>query len=191
MAVYKPTHTDKKNQQDEHSGKGKGGSSILRKKVAQITFIGYLLSTVVLAGAESEAKKLETYIRDNFGIPGNQTSWFKSIKAIRIDSKFKVESLRSFGNRMFLLDTATPHQFGGTGQTFDWNQVYGANAFGSIIIAGGLNPDNIEGAVSTLHPFAVDVSSGVEAAPGKKSYDKMRRFIEAVRRVDVALLGES
>ena len=85
MAVYKPTHTDKKNQQDEHSGKGKGGSSILRKKVAQITFIGYLLSTVVLAGAESEAKKLETYIRDNFGIPGNQTSWFKSIKAIRID----------------------------------------------------------------------------------------------------------
>jgi phosphoribosylanthranilate isomerase len=115
----------------------------------------------------------------------------KVIKAIRIDSKFKVESLRSFGNRMFLLDTASPHQFGGTGQTFDWNQVYGANAFGSIIIAGGLNPDNIEGAVSTLHPFAVDVSSGVESAPGKKSYDKMRRFIEAVRRVDVSLLGES
>jgi phosphoribosylanthranilate isomerase len=82
-------------------------------------------------------------------------------------------------------------QFGGTGQTFDWNQVYGANAFGSIVIAGGLNPENIEEAVSTLHPFAVDVSSGVESAPGKKSYDKMRRFIEAVRRVDVALLGES
>jgi phosphoribosylanthranilate isomerase len=115
----------------------------------------------------------------------------KVIKAIRVDSKFKVESLRSFGNRMFLLDTATPQQFGGTGQTFDWNQVYGANAFGSIVIAGGLNPENIEGAVSTLHPFAVDVSSGVESAPGKKSYDKMRRFIEAVRRVDVALLGET
>jgi phosphoribosylanthranilate isomerase len=115
----------------------------------------------------------------------------KVIKAIRMDSNFKVESLRSFGNRMFLLDSATPGQFGGTGQTFDWSKAYGANAFGSIVIAGGLNPENIGDAVSSLHPFAVDVSSGVESSPGKKSYEKMRRFIEAVRRVDVALLGES
>jgi phosphoribosylanthranilate isomerase len=115
----------------------------------------------------------------------------KVIKAIRMDSNFKVESLRSFGNRMFLLDSATPGQFGGTGQTFDWSKAYGANAFGSIVIAGGLNPENIGEAVSSLHPFAVDVSSGVESSPGKKSYDKMRRFIEAVRRVDVTLLGES
>src|SRR5436189_6143935 len=62
----------------------------------------------------------------------------KVIKAIRVDAKFKVESLRGFGNRMFLLDTATPQQFGGTGQTFDWNQVYGPNAFGSIVISGRL-----------------------------------------------------
>ena len=115
----------------------------------------------------------------------------KVIKAMRIDSTFKVESLRGFGNRMFLLDTATPLKFGGSGQIFDWSQVYGANAFGSIVIAGGLNPENVGEAVSKLHPFAVDVSSGVESAPGKKSYDRMRRFIEAVRRVDVALLGET
>lgn len=115
----------------------------------------------------------------------------KVIKGMRIDSNFKVESLRNYGNRMFILDTGTPAQFGGTGQTFDWNQAYGANAFGSIVIAGGLNPENVGEAVSRLHPFAVDVSSGVESAPGKKSYDKMRRFIEAVRRVDVSLLGEA
>ena len=115
----------------------------------------------------------------------------KVIKAMRIDSAFKVESLRSFGYRMFLLDSGTPAKFGGTGQTFDWNQAYGANAFGSIIVAGGLNPDNVAEAVTRLHPFAVDVSSGVESQPGKKNYDKMRRFIEAVRRVDVALLGET
>jgi phosphoribosylanthranilate isomerase len=46
-------------------------------------------------------------------------------------------------------------------------------------------------AVSRLHPFAVDVSSGVESSPGKKDYEKMRRFIEAVRKTDIALLGES
>ena len=115
----------------------------------------------------------------------------KVIKGMRIDSNFKVESLRSYGNRMFILDTGTAVQFGGTGQTFDWSQAYGANAFGSIVIAGGLNPENVGEAVNRLHPFAVDVSSGVESVPGRKNYGKMRRFIEAVRRVDVSLLGEA
>jgi phosphoribosylanthranilate isomerase len=113
----------------------------------------------------------------------------KVIKAMRVDSNFKVESLRSYGNRVFLLDSGTAAQFGGTGQVFDWHRAYGANAFGSIVIAGGLNPDNVAQAVSTLHPFAVDVSSGVESGPGRKSYEKVRRFIEVVRKTDVALSG--
>lgn len=115
----------------------------------------------------------------------------KVIKAFRVDSNFKVESLRSYGNGMFLLDSGSGVHFGGTGRTFDWNQAYGANAFGWVIVAGGLNPDNVQEAVSRLHPFAVDVSSGVESSPGKKDYEKMRRFIETVRRTDVALLGET
>ena len=77
---------------------------------------------------------------------------------------------------------------GGTGKVFDWNLVYGANAFGSIIIAGGLTPENVPEVINTLHPFAVDVASGVESRPGKKDYEKMRRFIEAVQRTDVALM---
>ena len=112
----------------------------------------------------------------------------KVIKALRIDSAFRVDALRSYGNGTFLLDTCSP-SFGGSGQVFNWNQVFGANAFGSIIIAGGLTPENVPDAVNTLHPFGVDVASGVESRPGKKDYEKMRRFIEAVRRVDVALMG--
>jgi phosphoribosylanthranilate isomerase len=115
----------------------------------------------------------------------------KVIKAVRVDPNFKVESLRSYGNRMFLLDSGSGSQFGGTGRIFDWTQAYGANAFGWITVAGGLNPDNVVDAVIRLHPFAVDVSSGVETSPGRKDYEKMRRFIEAVRRVDVELIGES
>jgi phosphoribosylanthranilate isomerase len=99
--------------------------------------------------------------------------------------------LRSYGNQMFLLDSGSGTQFGGTGDVFDWNQAYGANAFGWIVLAGGLNPENVSLAVSTLHPYAVDVSSGVESSPGRKDYEKMRRFIESVRKTDVALLGES
>ena len=115
----------------------------------------------------------------------------KVIKAFRVDSKFRVESLRAYGNGTFLLDSGSDAQFGGTGRVFDWEKAYGANAFGWIILAGGLNPDNVKDAISSLHPFAVDTSSGVESSPGRKDYDKMRRFIENVKKTDIALLGES
>jgi phosphoribosylanthranilate isomerase len=113
----------------------------------------------------------------------------KVIKAVRVDADFKVESLRSYGHRMFLLDTSTPAGFGGTGTVFDWSRAYGANAFGSILVAGGLNAENVASAITALSPFGVDVSSGVESKPGKKDYEKMRRFIEAARRADVVSMG--
>ena len=109
----------------------------------------------------------------------------KVIKTFRVDSNFRVDTLRGYGNGTFLLDGCAP----GTGRSFDWELAFGANAFGSIIIAGGLTTDNVSNVVSTLHPFAVDVASGVESKPGKKDYDKMRRFIEAVQRTDVAVMG--
>lgn len=108
----------------------------------------------------------------------------KVIKAIRVDSNFRVDMLRSYGSGTFLLDGPAP----GSGEAFNWDQVYGANAFGSIIIAGGLTPENVADAVRLLHPFAVDVASGVESKPGRKDYEKMRRFMEAVHRADVALM---
>jgi len=115
----------------------------------------------------------------------------KVIKAFRVDSSFRVESLRNYGTGTFLLDSGSGSRFGGTGKTFDWSRAYGANAFGWIILAGGLNSDDVAEAITRTHPYAVDVSSGVETSPGKKSYEKIRRFIENVRRTDVALLGGS
>jgi phosphoribosylanthranilate isomerase len=109
----------------------------------------------------------------------------KVIKAFRVDANFRVNTLRSYGAGNFLLDGCVP----GSGRSFDRELAFGANAFGSIIIAGGLNPENVSEVVSALHPFAVDVASGVESRPGKKDYDKMRRFIEAVQRADVAVMG--
>jgi phosphoribosylanthranilate isomerase len=114
----------------------------------------------------------------------------KLIKAFRVDSNFRVDTLRSYGSGTFLLDACSPDHFGGTGKPFNWELGFGANAFGSIIIAGGLNADNVAQAVGTLHPFGVDVASGVESKYGRKDYEKMRRFIEAVQRADVALMEQ-
>jgi phosphoribosylanthranilate isomerase len=109
----------------------------------------------------------------------------KVIKTFRVDAGFRVDTLRNYGSGTFLLDGRSP----GTGKIFDWELAYGANAFGSVIIAGGLDAENVAQVVTKLHPFAVDVASGVESKPGKKDYDKMRRFIEAVGRADVAVMG--
>lgn len=90
-----------------------------------------------------------------------------------------------------VLDTAVKGQLGGTGQTFDWHWIAEARAAGELdnlpplILAGGLNPDNVAEAVKIAQPYAVDISSGVEnpGQPGVKDPIKMRDFIQAVRSV--------
>ena len=108
----------------------------------------------------------------------------KVIKAFRVDANFKVERLRHYAVSGFLLDAYSKDAYGGTGETFNWSQAAGANAFGRIVLAGGLNPDNVGAAVEELNPFAVDVSSGVEKSAGKKDYGLMQHFVDAVHRAD-------
>jgi phosphoribosylanthranilate isomerase len=85
----------------------------------------------------------------------------------------------------FLLDSTTPEKPGGTGKAFDWQRiaplVQVMNKSVKVIAAGGLTPDNVARAMKILHPWGVDVSSGVEVAPGKKDPEKVRAFIRAVR----------
>ncbi len=88
----------------------------------------------------------------------------------------------------FLLDSTTPEKPGGTGRAFDWQRiaplVQVMNKSVKVIAAGGLTPDNVAKAMRILHPWGVDVSSGVEAMPGKKDPEKVRAFIRAVRGAD-------
>jgi len=89
------------------------------------------------------------------------------------------------------LDSGTPDQPGGTGKTFDWKQTASLVAEMSkdvnVVVAGGLNPDNVATAIDVLHPWGVDVSSGVEASPGKKDPEKVHAFVRAVREADKSL----
>jgi phosphoribosylanthranilate isomerase len=106
------------------------------------------------------------------------------IKALGVGENFRVQSLAHYRVSALLLDASSDTARGGTGLTFDWSRAAGANAFGTIVLAGGLRPGNVGEAIGQLHPFAVDVSSGVESAPGEKSYDLVERFVEAVREAD-------
>jgi phosphoribosylanthranilate isomerase len=80
-----------------------------------------------------------------------------------------------------LLDASVPGMYGGTGQTAPWPLLAGLSVDIPVILAGGLNADNVAEAVRTVHPYGVDVASGVEASPGRKDHDKMARFIAAAR----------
>ena len=81
----------------------------------------------------------------------------------------------------YLFDAWQPDKFGGTGKTFDWRRIDGL-ASDKLILAGGLNPDNVEAAVQAVRPYAVDVSGGVELAPGKKDHLALKAFIKAAKR---------
>jgi len=85
-----------------------------------------------------------------------------------------------------LLDTWSPDTIGGTGRAWAWSQAKAVARRYPVVVSGGLNPDNVGGALLELHPWAVDVCSGVEAEPGRKDHGKLRAFVEAVRRVDRA-----
>lgn len=83
-----------------------------------------------------------------------------------------------------LLDTPSIHH-GGTGRTFDWSIAVTARETSPkipVILAGGLDPGNVAGAIAAVTPWAVDTASGVESAPGVKDLDKVRAFVAAVRR---------
>src|SRR5947208_1027208 len=77
-----------------------------------------------------------------------------------------------------------PELIGGTGKAIDWSLAREAKKFGPVILAGGLTPENVGEAIRQVKPFAVDVASGVESAPGKKEPAKLRAFFAAVREVD-------
>jgi len=82
-----------------------------------------------------------------------------------------------------LLDTHKADLPGGTGARFDWERIP-ARLAQRLILAGGLDPDNVEGAIRAVHPYGVDVSSGVEASKGLKDHNKIAAFMRGVERAD-------
>lgn len=113
--------------------------------------------------------------------------WFglPYFKAIRLRGGEDLNLLTLYRPEAFLLDAFSPETPGGTGKTFDWELARKAREQEiPIILAGGLNPENISEAVLKVKPWGVDVSSGVESEPGMKDHGKMKKFVEAVREAE-------
>ncbi|HHL39156.1 MAG TPA: phosphoribosylanthranilate isomerase [Deltaproteobacteria bacterium] len=103
------------------------------------------------------------------------------IKAFRVGPGWDGSVLDDYDVTAFLLDTYRPGAPGGTGESFDWRLAVEAAGRHTVILAGGLTCENVARAVRTVRPYAVDVCSGVESAPGVKDRRKLAKFIETVR----------
>ena len=112
------------------------------------------------------------------------------VKAVRVLHDASATQLRTFMAPYvehvdyFLLDTHSTSLWGGTGESFNWRLARELAADFPLFLAGGIDADNVEEAVRTMRPYAVDLSSGLEDAPGQKSFEKMERFFEVFRALN-------
>jgi phosphoribosylanthranilate isomerase len=105
-----------------------------------------------------------------------------SMKAFRVKDADTLRALPEYPTDAWLLDAFVPGQRGGTGHSFNWDLAIEAVKLGKpVFLAGGLTPENVAEAVRQVRPYGVDVSSGVESAPGRKDPAKVRAFIAAAK----------
>jgi len=105
-----------------------------------------------------------------------------TIKALRVGPGFAVETTAGYPTDTVLVNAYVVGEWGGTGHTFDWTLARRTReAVPKLFLAGGLRPENVAEAVAAVRPYAVDVCSGIETSPGRKSLPLMRRFVERVK----------
>ena len=123
--------------------------------------------------------------------------WGRAYKAIRPRSMEEAEydacryTPLANGQPALLVDASHPRLYGGTGQMADWSVARGLTSEYSVLLAGGLTPENVADAVQAVNPWGVDVASGVESSPGRKDHRKMIDFARAARGAMTKLTEES
>ena len=103
------------------------------------------------------------------------------IKVFRVNNKFDSIMLNNYQVATFLFDTYNKENYGGTGESFDWQSILQLNTEIPVILSGGLNADNVLEGIEVVKPSAVDVNSGVEAAPGKKDEEKIKNLFTILK----------
>jgi len=162
---------------------------IIRSLPALVTVVGLFVNE---SAAQIETI-LNTLSLDQLQFHGDESNsdciqfgkpYFKAVKVQDKDSVLRAQKLYPDANAL-LLDTPSKDAAGGTGKTFDWGLVP-TETTTALILAGGLHSDNVTQAIVEVGPYAVDVSSGVESAPGIKDREKIFNFITRVRDADAS-----
>ena len=105
---------------------------------------------------------------------------------MRVASGADIQDAERFHTDLLLLDAAVGSAWGGTGQTWDWALAAQRHSHVPLILSGGLTPENVADGIAAVHPWAVDVASGVESEPGIKDPAKVEAFMAAVQGAAVA-----
>ena len=103
------------------------------------------------------------------------------MKALRVRNMEALGALERYEADLFMLDAWSARARGGTGETFDWGLAKSVKGRGNIVVSGGLTPENVREAVEFFEPYGVDASSSLEERPGKKSGERVRRFVRAAK----------
>ena len=164
-------------------------SAVATEIIRQLPPFVARVGVFVDARADTVRKAVAGCGLDTLQFHGDETPAFcrtfaplKVYKAFRVQNLESLAALPSYRTDAWLLDGFAPDKLGGTGVTFDWGLAREARKLGRpIILAGGLTPENVAQAVCQVQPYCVDVSSGVESAPGKKDPAKVRRFVAAAK----------
>lgn len=166
-----------------------GAASVARQLPPFVARVGlfvnaepeFIRSTIALAGLDT----VQLHGEEPPDLSASLRGICKVIKAFRIRGAESLAELPAYRDAVdaLLLDAYVPGAHGGTGARFDWGHALAARELGlPVILAGGLTPENAAEAVRRARPYALDVSSGVESAPGKKDPEKVRQFIRAARQ---------
>ncbi len=168
-------------------GRGRKVALTVDANDATLTDIVAALKPDMLQLHGKETPERVGVVRTKFGLP--------VMKALPVATRADLSPVREYANvaDRLLFDARAPHEAtrpGGLGKPFDWTLLKGINPGIPFMLSGGLNADNVAEAVAITRAGGVDVSSGVERAPGVKDPDKIRAFIRAARSADILQLGE-
>lgn len=139
----------------------------------KIDFISKLISDKIVDCVQLHGDEDETYIKKLRNVFDGDI-----IKAARVRSREDIEAIQNIGANYLLLDAYSPNEYGGSGESFDSSLI--PEDLEGYFLAGGLNESNIKDLILKHHPYAIDVSSGVET-DGFKDKDKMKKVIDIVR----------
>jgi phosphoribosylanthranilate isomerase len=164
------------------------GAALKRRAEVVGVFVNAPLDDVVAAADGCSLTMIQLHGEEGplYCQEARRRSGAKVIKAARVRDGAQVRALSAYRTDYHMLDAHVPGLPGGTGQSFDWNLAGEHPGRPPIILSGGIRPDNVAEAVETVGPFAVDVASGVEASPGRKDPEALRKLFQAVREAEPA-----